>query len=82
MTATLAISAALHAQGITRRQAQAAIVGESPTMWSRYLNGHRSPQCAKVQAWMEAADAAGHTLHLTWDPHVGVVARGGGDGDP
>ena len=73
-TAPRAISAALHVVGVTKRQDQAALIGEPPTMWSRYLNGHRSPQCSKVQAWLKSAGAAGYTLGLTLDPGAGWSA--------
>ena len=66
MTPAEAISDALAAAGITKRKAQAAIVGETDVQWTRYLNGHRSPTCAKVQRWLAAAKKAGHPIRLRW----------------
>ena len=72
MTPALAISEALVEAGVRRRKAQAELVGELPSKWSRYLRGHRSPQCAKVQGWLDALDTAGITVALRWTPR-GVV---------
>ncbi len=60
------ISDALHAKGITKRKAQAAIVGETDVQWTRYLNGHRSPTCAKVQRWLKTARDNGYPVVLRW----------------
>tara|TARA_R110002020_G_scaffold73809_1_gene189306 strand:+ start:335 stop:574 length:240 start_codon:yes stop_codon:yes gene_type:complete len=73
MTAPEAISAALREAGIRFRSQQAAIIGESATMWSRYLNGHRSPQCGKVQIWLKNAHRNGHAIQLIWDHRIGVT---------
>ena len=62
-----AISDALTRVGVSKRKDQAEVIGESPTMWSRYLNGHRSPQCAKVAEWMRSARSEGYELRLQWD---------------
>ena len=72
MTPALAISEALVEAGVRRRKAQAELVGELPSKWSRYLRGHRSPQCSKVQGWLDALDTAGITVALRWTPR-GVV---------
>lgn len=61
-----AISGALHAAGITKRKAQAAIVGETDVQWTRYLNGHRSPTCDKVQHWLKTARGNGYPIVLRW----------------
>ena len=66
MSPVEAISAALDAAGITKRKTQAALVGETDVQWTRYLNGHRSPTCAKVQRWLKTAKAAGHPVVLEW----------------
>jgi len=67
MTPQAAIAAALTRVGVSKRKDQAEVIGESPTMWSRYLNGHRSPQCAKVAEWMRSARSEGYDLRLEWD---------------
>lgn len=69
-----AISDALACQGMAKRKDQARALGMSPTLWSRYLNGHRSPQCAVVQGWMAALDEQGIRLTLTWDSRAGASA--------
>lgn len=61
-----AISAALAAAGVTVKAKQAAIVGERKQHWSGYWHGHQSPSCAKVQAWLVRARAAGYDVGLAW----------------
>ena len=76
-TPVKAVSDALHAAGVTKRKAQAAIVGETDVQWTRYLNGHRSPKCSKVQRWLANAAAGGYPIALTWDGVGCVVAPAG-----
>ena len=60
MNAAQAIAAALKARGVTKGYEQAALVGESPTMWSRYLKGHTGgPNAAKMLRWTIKARASG-----------------------
>lgn len=74
-SAPVAIASALHRRGLTSQKAQAACLGLSREHWNRYCKGHQSPSAAKLQTWLEACDKAGHTLHLTCDPHIGWVAH-------
>lgn len=64
----------LYAAGVHKRRDQAAIIGESDVQWSRYLNGHRSPKCSKVQRWLAAAEVAGHPIRLEWGANGACVA--------
>ncbi len=75
MTASQAIAAALHRQGLTTQAQQAEALGERREHWNRYLKGHMAPTVVKLEGWLQAADAAGHTLHLTLDPHIGWVCK-------
>ena len=75
-TASQAIAAALHRQGLTTQAQQAEALGERREHWNRYLKGHMAPTVVKLEGWLQAADAAGHTLHLTLDPHVGWLCKG------
>ena len=68
-----AINEELKKRGIKRQQVQAGVIGESPEQWSRYLNSKRSPQCCKVQDWLETAKKNGHDLLLMWAPSTGVA---------
>ncbi len=70
-----AIAAALHRQGLTTQTQQAEALGERREHWNRYLKGRKRPAVVKLQRWLQAADQAGHTLHLTLDPHIGWVCK-------
>ena len=70
-----AIAAALHRQGLTTQQAQADAIGARREHWCKYLAGKMSPGADQLHRWLESADKAGHTLHLTLDPHVGWVCK-------
>jgi hypothetical protein len=67
MSPTEAIEAALIRAGITTQVAQAAVIGEHPVQWARYVHGHRSPQCSKVARWLESTRAEGYELRIDWD---------------
>lgn len=66
MTPTQAIAATLARAGVTKQKDQAAILGELPQHWNRYVKGHRSPQCAKVQGWMRRLALGGYAVELRW----------------
>ncbi len=70
-SAPQALAAALHASGKTSRTMQADAVGEDRAHWIGYVTGRKRPAMRKVEAWLQSADEAGHTFHLTYDPHIG-----------
>lgn len=67
MTPAKAIAAALDTSGVRTQRAQAAVLGELPQHWNRYLSAGRTPSAAKVQEWLTGAAKAGHPITLTWD---------------
>lgn len=70
------IAAVLASRGVTKKIAVAELLGESPSQFSRYLNGHRSPQVATVAEWLRRAAAAGHPIRLEWSIE-GCIAYAG-----
>ena len=66
-----AIAQALRSRGVETQAEQAQAVSERREHWNRYVNGHAAPNLAKLQRWLQSADEAGHTFHLTYDPHIG-----------
>ena len=74
-TAPEAIATALHRVGVTSRSQQARALGEDRAHWIGYVTGRKRPAVVKLQRWLQAADQAGHTLHLTLDPHIGWVCK-------
>ena len=70
-----AIAAALHRQGLTTQAQQAELLAESREQWSGFVLGYRAPTVMRLESWLQAADAAGHTLHLTLDPHIGWICK-------
>lgn len=75
-TAPQAIAEALNAAGQTSRTMQAKAVGEDRAHWIGFVTGRKRPTLLKVERWLQSADEAGHTFHLTYDPHVGWKCKG------
>lgn len=72
--AAMAIHDALFFHGVQKRIEQAEILGESPTSWSRYLNGRTSIKVDRVLTWLRLADRAGYPLTLSIHPDSGCEA--------
>ena len=74
-TAPQAIAGALRRSGLATQGAQSSALGISREHWNAYVNGRNTPNLATVEAWLGRLDQAGHTLHLTLDPHIGWVCK-------
>ncbi len=74
VTAPQALSAALAVRGVETRAAQAAVLKEQPTHWTRYLAG-RSPKGSKIQRWIERVVAAGYPVRFDWSAAEGMRLR-------
>lgn len=68
MSHAAAIALVLVDQGVTVGKEQAALLGEHPVQWSRYLKGRTDPGCAKVQGWLQTAENNGYKLAIWWPP--------------
>lgn len=67
LSTTEAINGALKTLGYTTQRAKARVLNEDPASFGRYLKGDRSPQCAKVDGWLENLKRKGITIVLAWD---------------
>ena len=61
------VSEALAGLGYTTMRAQARVLGEDLTCYSRYTRGQRSPPCSKVDGWIATLKRKGIALVLKWD---------------